>query len=215
MYPLYPDLESSLFYQSFDDCPLADEKLVPNIINLSSPTSTKYLLGTIQLEATLSTSPTYICKDSKGKLFAVTVKIPANEIKENVRGGGFDVTAWKRGWCLVIPEPKRSGVENGKQGFIALHKADVMVFPTSLERLIKISKTLHNQAMLQPEHRTCRACAAQAKPDKLKACSGCDAAWYCQKDCQIKDWNEKGHKKECKIYKSLKRLSATPYPNPT
>lgn len=200
-----PDFEPSLFFQSFEDCPLVDEKKAPSTIS-SSLLSKKYLLGTIQLEATLSTSPTYICKDSKRNLFAVTVKLPANEVRDNIRGGGFDVTAWKRGWCLAILDAKKSGVDNGKQGFILVKKADVMVFPFSLERLIQYSQAFNYQAILYPDQRTCRACNSAESPDNLKACSGCGAAWYCQKECQIRGWNEKGHKRECKVFMLLKNL---------
>ncbi|RKF62902.1 putative zinc mynd-type domain containing protein [Erysiphe neolycopersici] len=210
MQTVNPDFEPSLFFQSFEDCPLIDEKIAQGSISQSLP-STKYLLGTIQLEATLSTSPTYICKDIKRNLFAITVKLPANEVKNNIRGGGFDVTAWRRGWCLAILGAKKSGVENGKQGFIHVNKADVMVFPFSLERLIQNSHTFSYKAVLYPDRRTCRACCSGESPDKLKACSGCGAAWYCQKECQLRGWTEKGHKIECKVFMALKRLTPSQY----
>ena len=38
----------------------------------------------------------------------------------------------------------------------------------------------------------------------MKACGGCRRMYYCNKDCQKKDW--KIHKHECKIFKRCQRL---------
>lgn len=195
------DLTSTENFPAFSDCPLAEELPYPSS---NSTSLVKYLLGTIQLEATLSTSPTYICKDRNGQQFAVTVRIPPAEIKSDLRGGGFDVTAWKRGWCLAIPNAKRHGVENGKQGYIVAEKKNIMVFHSNLERLIQVAETLHKKGILDTENEVCQACGAEEKSYKLKQCLGCEAVWYCQKKCQIQGWNEKDHKTECQILRSLK-----------
>ncbi|TQS36616.1 hypothetical protein Golomagni_02929 [Golovinomyces magnicellulatus] len=175
---IFPDFTSKDHFPTFIDCPLAEDLSYPNT---NSTSLVKYLLGTIQLEATLSTSPTYICKDRNGQQFAVTVRLPPAEIKSDLRGGGFDVTAWKRGWCLAIPNAKRHGVENGKQGYIVAEKENIMVFHSNLERLIKAAETLHKKESLDIENEVCQACGTEEKSLKLRQCRGCEAVWYCQK----------------------------------
>ena len=44
---------------------------------------------------------------------------------------------------------------------------------------------------------------------KLKACSKCKHAHYCSSECQVLDWKEKGHKKECK--KQVPKLHGMPF----
>ncbi|CAJ0581306.1 unnamed protein product, partial [Mesorhabditis spiculigera] len=41
----------------------------------------------------------------------------------------------------------------------------------------------------------CNTCGSTE--DKLKACEACYNAWYCDQDCQLKDWNDGNHKTEC------------------
>ena len=42
----------------------------------------------------------------------------------------------------------------------------------------------------------CRVCGK--KGERYKQCSRCTCVYYCSVDCQRKDWNENGHKEECK-----------------
>jgi len=45
--------------------------------------------------------------------------------------------------------------------------------------------------------RTCQCCGkAEKRVGKLKSCTRCKAAFYCSKECQVKDWPS--HKKICK-----------------
>jgi hypothetical protein len=76
---------------------------------------------------TISTSPTFICKDPSDSPFALTLRIPAASVKEGVRGGGYDVRAFKKGFAVVVPEARRSGVKDGKQGFVEVGVGDVKV----------------------------------------------------------------------------------------
>ncbi|CAJ0955634.1 unnamed protein product, partial [Mesorhabditis belari] len=41
----------------------------------------------------------------------------------------------------------------------------------------------------------CNACGSTQ--EKLKSCEACYNAWYCDQDCQLKDWNEGSHRGEC------------------
>lgn len=76
---------------------------------------------------TLSTSPTFICKDPSNAPFALTLRLPPSTVKEGVRGGGYDVGGFKKGFTFVVPRARRSGVSEGKQGFVEVPVGDVKV----------------------------------------------------------------------------------------
>jgi len=42
--------------------------------------------------------------------------------------------------------------------------------------------------------RVCKACGATGTP--MKRCTGCNACWYCSKECQVEDW--RAHRPVCK-----------------
>ncbi|KAI0995225.1 hypothetical protein K3495_g12957 [Podosphaera aphanis] len=200
----YPDFISLHLFPTFADCPNDDNLPLP-AANTAPKT---FLLGTIQLEATVSTSPTYICHDRTGAKFAVILRLPPGEIKEGVRGGGFDLAAWKRGWCLAIPDARKSGERDGKQGYIPARRDDVFVFPTRLERLMEICQSQNNFGANRSHkfNLNCGACGAEEGQNQLHACRGCQAIWYCNKACQLRGWNEKSHKRDCKTLKALKQF---------
>jgi hypothetical protein len=50
--------------------------------------------------------------------------------------------------------------------------------------------------------RVCWLCGSAA--EKLKKCTGCQAALYCSKDCQVAHWKE--HKSDCKVWKMVQQL---------
>lgn len=68
---------------------------------------------------------------------------------------------------------------------------------------------------------TCQGCGIKNNVEQLLRCKGCESVWYCnkvsfwssddhlrgeltkQKDCQRIGWSKKGHKKDCKILKSV------------
>jgi hypothetical protein len=85
------------------------------------------LIGTISENMTLSTSPTFICKDPSGTPFALTLRIPAALVKAGVQGGGYNVSGFKKGFTFVVPNARRSGVSEGKQGFVEIPVGGVKV----------------------------------------------------------------------------------------
>jgi len=59
---------------------------------------------------TLSITPTYICKDRNKAEFAIKF-VP-------LRGDKLDTTLLKKGHTIVVKNARRSGVKDGKQGYI-------------------------------------------------------------------------------------------------
>lgn len=76
---------------------------------------------------TLSTNPTFICKDRSGAPFALTLKLPRHMQKDDMRGGGLDFKLYKKGWTVVVRRPVRSGVKDGKQGFVECEVEESLV----------------------------------------------------------------------------------------
>jgi hypothetical protein len=103
--------------------------ITPFFISLSPLIASRpyNLIGTISENMTLSTSPTFICKDPSNTPFALTLRIPAALVKQGVQGGGYDVSAFKKGFTVVVPGARRSGVSEGKQGFVEIPVGQVKV----------------------------------------------------------------------------------------
>ncbi len=76
---------------------------------------------------TISTSPTFILKDRSSTSFALTLKVPKEQVQEGVQGGGFDVKGFKKGFTVVVPGARRSGVKEGKAGFVETPSGSVKV----------------------------------------------------------------------------------------
>jgi len=128
----FPDFANPTLFPTFSSCPLADSSpdqsstyllSLPFLSytihpNPNTPPSPQFLLGTIAENMTLSTSPTFILKDRSSTSFALTLKLPKNEIQEGVRGGGYDVKGFKKGFTVVVKGARRSGVKEGKAGFV-------------------------------------------------------------------------------------------------
>jgi len=68
---------------------------------------------------TLSTTPTYICKDRNKAEFAIKFVPRMGDI--------LDTTLLKKGHTIVVKNAGRSGVKDGKQGYIEVpgNKFDV------------------------------------------------------------------------------------------
>ena len=64
--------------------------------------------------------------------------------------------------------------------------------------------TYRTREQLEKSLKLCGTC--QARYCKLR-CAGCNAAFYCKRECQIIDWKEGGHKKICKqLQKERKKI---------
>ena len=60
-------------------------------------------------------------------------------------------------------------------------------------------------------HKHCHGCGAPAPPNKgLKTCSSCRSVSYCSRECQVKDWKDGGHKKECQSLRNHLKSKTQP-----
>ncbi|EXA01920.1 hypothetical protein NW765_003500 [Fusarium oxysporum] len=71
------------------------------------------------------------------------------------------------------------------------------IFPISVDNMMQLSDRVQTHATLTDGMRTCHACSK--KSAKLMKCAKCGFFWYCSQNCQLRGWNEKGHKADCKM----------------
>ncbi|KAK2485985.1 hypothetical protein H9L39_03965 [Fusarium oxysporum f. sp. albedinis] len=71
------------------------------------------------------------------------------------------------------------------------------IFPISVDNMMQLSDRVQTHATLTDGMRTCHACSK--KSAKLMKCAKCGFFWYCGQNCQLRGWNEKGHKAACKM----------------
>jgi hypothetical protein len=74
---------------------------------------------------TLSSTPTFICKDRDSVSFAVKIVLPQGMGLEQ-----FEYKRFKKGFTIVVRDARKGGVVGGKQGFIesSLDNIEVCIF---------------------------------------------------------------------------------------
>ncbi|QSZ36654.1 hypothetical protein DSL72_006535 [Monilinia vaccinii-corymbosi] len=125
MSPNFPNLLSTAFL-TFSTCPLdptADpSSTAPTDKESRGTPRNSYLLATISENMTLSTTPTFVCIDSTGTSFALSIILEAPltpaQLEGSAPGNHFDIKKLKKGHTVVAPNPKRHGVGQGKQGIL-------------------------------------------------------------------------------------------------
>lgn len=107
-----------------------------------------------------------------------------------------------KGNTMAILYAHQHDFVDGSTGF-RIEDADlVQFFPCTLERLLALGDRISSSVSQSDGVRACNKCAATAS----RRCSGCHVTWYCGKDCQLGDWSDGGHKKECKLLNQVAAL---------
>ncbi|KAI6709977.1 hypothetical protein JHW43_007485 [Diplocarpon mali] len=174
-----PDFSNTSRFPAFSACPHADAPPDPDA------SQSHVLIGTIAENMTVSTSPTFILRDRSSTSFALTLKVPKDQVQEGVPGGGYDVSGFKKGFTVVVPGARRSGVKDGKAGFVQTPSGSVQVIPAAVEKLLAMSAQEQDRAEAIGQKGWCQGC---------------------REACQTTGWSEKGHKSECKIFKAVGQI---------
>ncbi|TPX08058.1 uncharacterized protein E0L32_010258 [Thyridium curvatum] len=72
----------------------------------------------------------------------------------------------------------------------------VKIITATLTELLRLSDSVRIYSK-DAAGKVCHGCDEEKKP--LLRCAKCAMFWYCGRDCQMTGWNEKGHKRDCKI----------------
>ncbi|KAH8671469.1 hypothetical protein BX600DRAFT_496170 [Xylariales sp. PMI_506] len=151
-----------------------------------------YLLAQIKNNMTIM-KPTLIVTDRRGVEFAVTFE---EDREFDLKGRGL-----KKGNTMVVPRARRTAKGEGKNDVVVIQKgASVAAIPAKLDRVLELGPLLDDASSAQK-------CAECGKAEEsISKCTGCESVAYCGKDCQIKGWNESGHKADCKTLKAIKQI---------
>ncbi|KAK4240992.1 hypothetical protein C8A03DRAFT_41507 [Achaetomium macrosporum] len=190
-----PDFTSPSIFPSFTSLPLT---------TATSPPDEYYLIGQITENMTL-TKPTLILIDRTSASFALVYESRSEAAAEGPDTRFFAQLGFKRGSTLVIPNAKRTPPkeqQNGGQGFVAVQReqeASVRVIPGGLERVVRVGAWLREREESGREE-------SGGEGGLVMKCTGCGEVGYCSKECQVKGWNEGGHKADCKIIKAIRAI---------
>ncbi|RYP45127.1 hypothetical protein DL768_008485 [Monosporascus sp. mg162] len=77
---------------------------------------------------------------------------------------------------------------------------DFKIMPLKLNEVMAMNKEVIEYTPAEGAPRRCHTCG-EVK-EGLDRCGGCTLFSYCNRECQVKAWNEKGHKRFCKALKN-------------
>lgn len=211
--PPLPDFTSTTVFPSLSSIPLPSIPTVsidasdltfvepPTLPKASDPNPAYYLLADIKHNMTL-TKPTLICTDRDGVEFALTF----NDEHLDLKAKGL-----KKGNCVVVPNARviPSEKEGGK-GYVQVFKGEggfVKALPGGLEGVVRVGGRMREAREEMGREGRCWVCGEkEAEEVKLRRCTGCGVVRYCSKECQTKDWSERGHRGECKVMKGIREI---------
>lgn len=168
-------------------CSLIDIKLLleynanPNILNADGETA-------LMLAVTLENN-NFIDEGRREKTVLLLLHANSDTTLVNNKGQtAADIARNNKLYCiadLIEHYPYHNSLKNQCIRFIKTHRSlyaknDWDTLPTTLEELFRI----------------CNTCKAEKSPtNKLLVCGQCKKVYYCNRDCQKKDWHR--HKDEC------------------
>ncbi|KAI1452840.1 hypothetical protein F4805DRAFT_462407 [Annulohypoxylon moriforme] len=181
----------------------------------SAPQTPWFLVAQIKEDMTI-TKPTLVVRDRSNIDFAVTFDDGDHHGLVIGGSGGGGKARFRKGHTLVVPCAERTDRGEGKKALVRVPEGkgrDVRVLPASLEKVIALG-VLVGEAGGGDKKRECAACGKEGGEvggeaeggRKLMRCTGCGVVAYCSKECQVRGWNEMGHKSDCKALKAIKEI---------
>jgi len=127
-------------------------------------------------------------------------------------GGVFDLpvhpnvplSLTNKGNTIAILYAKQYNFFDGSIGFRLEDAKHVQFFPCTLERLLALSDRILSSVSHPDGVPACYKCNTTASV--RQRCSRCRVTWYCGKNCQVGDWSDGGHKKDCNLLNQVATL---------
>ncbi|KAK6336449.1 hypothetical protein TWF696_002002 [Orbilia brochopaga] len=115
------------------------------------------------------------------------------------RGSELDPARIRPGFTVAVLYAEQHGFLDFSVGIRHENPTSMKIFPVSLDKLLVLSDKIQKYAAEVNGVRTCQGCDRKAA--SLQRCARCGLFWYCNKDCQVAGWSQKGHKADCKLLK--------------
>ncbi|KAH6627087.1 hypothetical protein B0J18DRAFT_159472 [Chaetomium sp. MPI-SDFR-AT-0129] len=140
--------------------------------------------------------------------------------RRRVRGGGAGASASTAVSEEELPDSNSQpggGSGSGREvGFVAVERADeglVSVVPTGVGKVRELGVWLRERDEKRLQQGGggegvvfgCETCG-RMEGTLLKKCTGCGEVAYCGKECQLRGWDEGGHKGDCKAIKAIRAI---------
>jgi len=130
-----------------------------------------------------------------------------------------DGVTLKVGHTFVMVYPELRSFRDGTCGIRVDgdEKAGFKVLPYSLAEILSANDTIVAQKLANFTP-VCQRCNQEIGGLQKLACSRCRVAHYCNKECQVADWNPgsanaQGHKALCKLYREVKWFTEMDWDN--
>ncbi|KAJ6259358.1 hypothetical protein Dda_6258 [Drechslerella dactyloides] len=115
------------------------------------------------------------------------------------RGSELDPSRIRPGFTVAVLYAEQHGFLDFSVGIRHENPTSMKIFPLPLDKLLLLSDKVQQYAAEAEGVRTCQGCDQKAA--SLQKCARCGLFWYCNRDCQVAGWNQKGHKADCKLLK--------------
>ncbi|KAM7186078.1 N-lysine methyltransferase SMYD2 [Naviculisporaceae sp. PSN 640] len=226
-----PNFTNRSLFPPFNDLPEANPNSSSNPSSNTTPSQNEEptLLAQVKDDMTI-TKPTLILTDRDSVPFALIFE--GYDREEGIKflkskGLKKGVTVVLRNG-LAKKVPPREDSKSGK-AFVRVEKGrehEVGVIPGKMDKVFEILQRFGgaeeackgedgdeegeregNGKEEKQEKGRCDACGKVGGGEDgsvgLLKCTGCGVARYCSKECQVKGWNEGGHKSDCKVIKGI------------
>jgi hypothetical protein len=136
-------------------------------------------------------------KSDLSRIFAMDGKGKDIGIAFSTNDESFDSASVQPGNTIAILYAHQHQFPDLTLGIRLETLSTVKIIPATLHDLRKLSQRIGKYFPAFDGMRICHGCENPGL--RWMKCARCTRFWYCSKDCQIKGWQEKGHKKDCKI----------------
>ncbi|KAL2003085.1 hypothetical protein VTN02DRAFT_5029 [Thermoascus thermophilus] len=102
----------------------------------------------------------------------------------------------QRGHTVAILYAEQHGFLDFTIGIRLEESNAFKITPMPLGDLLRLNDKVHTSSTKVDGMMACHRC--DQRKDSLQKCGKCGFFWYCNKECQLVGWKDKGHKDDCK-----------------